>query len=51
MKNGNFRLEESSIDGLRSVIPGEPDVDYPIYRSPPDTTFTCANRADGKIIT
>ncbi|XP_037903441.1 uncharacterized protein LOC119646882 isoform X2 [Hermetia illucens] len=32
---------------LRANIPGEPGVDYPIYSSPPDTSFSCLNRHEG----
>ena len=26
---------------------GEPDVDYPIFATPPDTGFVCGDKADG----
>ena len=26
---------------------GEPDVDYPIFNTPPDTGFECGDKADG----
>lgn len=38
------------LDNLRKVIPGEPEIDYPIFRSPPDTSFTCTERAHGKFL-
>ena len=28
-------------------ILGEPDVDYPIFNTPPDTGFECGDKADG----
>lgn len=33
---------------LRSALPGEPDVDYPILGRIPDTSFKCHGRRDGK---
>jgi hypothetical protein len=30
-----------------SFILGEPDVDYPIFATPPDTGFECGDKADG----
>uniref|UniRef100_A0A8D8RBV2 Chitin-binding type-2 domain-containing protein n=1 Tax=Cacopsylla melanoneura TaxID=428564 RepID=A0A8D8RBV2_9HEMI len=30
--------------GDYSAIPGEPNIDYPIYASIPDTTFSCSNQ-------
>lgn len=35
------------LDKLRRSIPGEPDVDYPIFKTPPDTEFSCKSRAIG----
>lgn len=35
------------LDKLRRSIPGEPDVDYPIFRTPPETDFSCKSRATG----
>lgn len=32
---------------IRNNIPGEPELDYPIYSAPPVTSFTCQNRHDG----
>ncbi|XP_021699673.1 uncharacterized protein LOC5578264 [Aedes aegypti] len=32
---------------LRSALPGEPDVDYPILGRIPDTSFKCHGRRDG----
>ena len=26
---------------------GEPDLDYPIFNTPPDTGFECGDKADG----
>ena len=26
---------------------GEPDLDYPIFSTPPDTGFECGDKADG----
>uniref|UniRef100_A0AAG5D3T4 Chitin-binding type-2 domain-containing protein n=2 Tax=Anopheles atroparvus TaxID=41427 RepID=A0AAG5D3T4_ANOAO len=37
----------SSTDRLRSALPGEPDVDYPIFGSVPETTFSCDKRHHG----
>ncbi|KFB43218.1 hypothetical protein ZHAS_00010994 [Anopheles sinensis] len=38
----------SFTDRLRSALPGEPDVDYPIFGSVPATTFSCDKRHHGK---
>jgi len=32
---------------LRESVPGEPGLDYPIYASPPSTSFSCAGRQPG----
>ncbi|GAB0094171.1 hypothetical protein DMENIID0001_094230 [Sergentomyia squamirostris] len=32
---------------LRNAARGEPNVDFPIYSEPPQTSFTCAGRHDG----
>ncbi|XP_052859772.1 uncharacterized protein LOC128267022 [Anopheles cruzii] len=37
----------SATERLRSVLPGEPDVDYPILGSIPSTGFSCEGRAHG----
>lgn len=39
-----------TFDNLRRSIPGEPDVDYPVYADPPVTEFSCVGRADGNKI-
>lgn len=39
--------QSDQLENLRRSIPGEPDVDYPIYRSPPETEFSCQSRATG----
>lgn len=33
---------------LRSTLPGEPDVDYPILGRIPETSFKCQGRHDGE---
>ena len=35
------------LDKLRRSIPGEPQLDYPIFRTPPETGFSCQSRATG----
>lgn len=35
---------------LRHVIPGEPEVDYPIYSVAPRTSFSCIGRHEGEFI-
>uniref|UniRef100_A0A182RF44 Chitin-binding type-2 domain-containing protein n=1 Tax=Anopheles funestus TaxID=62324 RepID=A0A182RF44_ANOFN len=37
----------STTDRLRSALPGEPDVDYPILSSVPTTQFSCDKRHHG----
>lgn len=41
--------DTQSYGNLKNSIPGEPDVDYPIYAMPPDTSFRCRGRANGEI--
>lgn len=43
--NGNY---EEHWD-IRNNIPGEPDIDYPIYSKAPETNFICKDRHDGKL--
>jgi hypothetical protein len=35
------------LDWLRNSIPGEPEVDYPIFEEVQDTSFSCADRIFG----
>ena len=35
------------MDWLRKNVPGEPDLDYPILDTVPDTSFSCADHGDG----
>lgn len=42
-------VTNDSLGNLRRSIPGEPEVDYPIFRTPPETEFSCRGRAIGKI--
>merc|ERR1719431_1281464 len=35
------------IGGLEETIPGTPGEDYPIYASPPETSFLCDGQVDG----
>ncbi|XP_055610729.1 uncharacterized protein LOC129757491 isoform X2 [Uranotaenia lowii] len=50
-RNGESRLNSPrSQDGpynLRSALPGEPDIDYPILGRIPETSFKCHQRHDG----
>ena len=32
---------------LHFYSPGEPDADYPIYNTVPETSFSCADHGDG----
>ena len=32
------------LDWLREAVPGEPGLDYPIFSSPPVTSFSCGAR-------
>lgn len=34
---------------IRDNIPGEPDVDYPIYSVPPISSFSCKGRHYGEL--
>ncbi|XP_059611837.1 uncharacterized protein LOC132258524 [Phlebotomus argentipes] len=45
--NGVNNHFSDDISLLRNAIRGEPNVDYPIYSFPPQTSFTCAGRHDG----
>lgn len=33
---------------LRHTIPGEPEVDYPVYGEVPNTNFKCAGKHEGE---
>lgn len=35
------------LDWLRESIPGEPEVDYPIFAQAPESAFTCEGKDDG----
>ncbi|XP_065077697.1 uncharacterized protein LOC135700958 [Ochlerotatus camptorhynchus] len=42
------RSRDATVDyNLRSALPGEPDVDYPILGRIPETSFKCHQRRDG----
>lgn len=41
---------ESDTFDLRQVIPGEPEVDYPVYSVAPRTSFTCIGRHEGGFV-
>ena len=36
-----FGLQVDPIEALSEAIPGSPGEDYPIYASPPETSFGC----------
>ncbi|XP_050073882.1 uncharacterized protein LOC126561648 [Anopheles maculipalpis] len=44
---GGPASDGSTTDRLRSALPGEPDVDYPILGSVPTTQFSCDKRHHG----
>merc|ERR1712083_30507 len=40
--------EHQGLDWLREALPGEPEIDYPIYSLPPPTSsFSCNGRVEG----
>lgn len=41
---------ESDTFDLRHAIPGEPEVDYPVYSVAPRTSFSCVGRHEGKLV-
>lgn len=43
----NAISQSDLLENLRRSIPGKPDIDYPIYRTPPETEFSCQSRATG----
>lgn len=47
--SGGFSQPNSGddLDRLRISIGGEPQIDYPIFRTPPETEFSCKSRATG----
>lgn len=47
--SGSILQSVNNIENLRRSIPGEPEVDYPIFRTPPDTAFSCLSRDTGKM--
>lgn len=48
-KDGRLTNFEDLWD-IRNNIPGEPDIDYPVYNDAPETSFECTKRHDGKSI-
>lgn len=42
-------MESDKIWSIRDAIPGEPELDYPIYSEIPDTDFSCDGRVEGMI--
>lgn len=40
-------MESDKIWSIRDAIPGEPELDYPIYSEIPDTDFSCDGRVEG----
>lgn len=39
------QTDADRLDALRAAIPGEPQLDYPIYASPPKTSFDCMSQS------
>ncbi len=39
------------LDWLRESVPGEPEVDYPVYAEVAETSFTCNGRIFGGNVT
>ena len=35
---------------IRRSVPGEPGIDYPVFNSIPDTSFSCNGRTDGRCL-
>lgn len=40
--------DEIAFWDFRESIPGEPEIDYPIFEKIPETAFTCSGKIDGK---
>ena len=43
-------LNMPPMQALSAAIPGSPGEDYPIYASPPDTSFACDGKVTGALI-
>jgi len=45
--HGHHDHSGDPLDWLRDSIPGEPEVDYPIFAVAPESSFTCDEKLDG----
>lgn len=45
--HGHHGGSSDPLDWLRESIPGEPEVDYPIFAQAPETSFSCEGKDDG----
>ena len=42
--------DEIAFWDFRESIPGEPEIDYPIFDKIPETAFSCSGKIDGKFL-
>ena len=47
--DGRYHPPDDKVD-VRRLVPGEPGIDYPIFNSVPDTSFSCNGRPEGKCL-
>ena len=45
-KENSTKLEDNTTK-LKIILLGEPEADYPIYNTVPETSFNCADHGDG----
>jgi hypothetical protein len=47
--DGRYRPQDEKVD-IRRPVPGEPGIDYPVFNSVPDTSFSCNGRPEGRFL-
>ena len=47
--DGRYHPPDDKVD-IRRSVPGEPGIDYPIFNSVPDTSFSCNGRPEGRCL-
>jgi hypothetical protein len=47
--DGRYHQQGDKVD-IRRLIPGEPGIDYPVFNSVPDTSFSCNGRPEGRCL-
>ena len=47
--DGRYHPPDDKVD-IRRSVPGEPGIDYPVFNSVPDTSFSCNGRPEGRCL-